>query len=127
MDKKLLYVSFLFFLLLQTAVIAQIPADEKSALIDLYEATNGDSWTIKWNLKSPVDQWYGVDIIDGHVIGLNLYKNNMIGKIPASLKSLRNLEVLDFAFNTLEGDLPDELLELAELKGIKVRDERSTG
>jgi len=120
MDKKLLYVSFLFFMLLQTVAIAQIPEDEKSALIDLYEATNGDNWTIKWNLKSPVHQWYGVDIIDGHVIGLNLYQNNLLGKIPASLKSLKNLEVLDFALNDLGGDLPDELLELVQLKVLKL-------
>jgi Leucine-rich repeat (LRR) protein len=120
MNKKLLYVSFLVFLLLQTVAIAQIPEDEKSALIDLYEATNGDSWTIKWNLKLPVDQWYGVDIIDGHVIGLNLYKNNLIGKIPASLKNLKNLEVLDCAFNTLEGTLPDELSDLGQLKVLKL-------
>lgn len=120
MNKKLLYVTFLFFLLLQTVAIAQIPEDEKSALIDLYDATNGDSWTIEWNLKSPVDKWYGVDIIDGHVVGLNLYKNNLAGKIPASLKNLKNLEVLDFAFNALEGDFPHELSKLVELKVLKL-------
>lgn len=88
MTYKLLSLTFAFLLFLQTAVTAQVSENEKSALVDLYQATQGNSWTTKWDLKGPVEKWYGVEIIDNQVVGLILYENNLVGKIPPSIKNL---------------------------------------
>ncbi|VAW14711.1 hypothetical protein MNBD_BACTEROID03-1347 [hydrothermal vent metagenome] len=120
MKQKLLYATFFFFLMVQAVAIAQIPAKEKSALIDLHAATKGGSWNIKWDLKAPAQQWYGVDIKDGHVVGIGLYDNNLKGNIPASIKNLTKLEVLDLAFNSLGAELPEELTKLSHLKVLKL-------
>lgn len=127
MTYKLLSLTFAFFLIIQTAINAQVPETEKAALIDLYTATQGDSWAKKWDLKKPVEKWYGVELIGNHVVGLILYENNLVGTIPPSIANLKKLEVLDVALNTLQGELPSELTELSELKVLRLEMNGMTG
>lgn len=126
MTYKLLFSTFAF-LLIQSTAKAQVSEIEKSTLIDFYHATRGNSWTAKWDLKTPVEKWYGVEIIDNHVVGLILYENNLVGEIPPSIKNLKKLEVLDVALNTLQGELPAEVAELAQLKVLRLEMNGMTG
>ena len=67
------------------------------ALINLYNATGGASWTNKtnWLVAEDVDDWYGVTCAGGHVTQLNLSSNNLVGTFPAmtNLPYLTKLEL----------------------------------
>lgn len=81
---------------------AQIPLSERQALIDLYEATQGDDWYVNTGWKDEdgtfrphgtEHEWFGV-IMDPsfpHVLGISFFYNNLIGKIPASIGDLKEL------------------------------------
>ena len=46
------------------------------ALVDIYTATAGSSWTRKWTLSQPMSQWYGVTVSsDGRITKLDLPEN----------------------------------------------------
>src|SRR5690606_29993554 len=115
MNKKLHFAIIMLILLCQVAVHAQIPEEEKQALIDLYKSTDGTAWIQKWDLNTSVDKWYGVDIKQGRVLGIVLYDNNLKGTIPVTIKNLENLEVLDLALNELN-ELPQEITQLSRLR-----------
>ena len=42
------------------------PQELKKALLDLYKATNGDTWTTKtnWNTGNDICTWYGVKCLE---------------------------------------------------------------
>jgi len=84
------------------------------ALVDLYNSTNGPSWTINtnWLTKAPLNSWYGVNILNQdstRVIDLNLSSNNLSGKIPYSLGRLRRLKSFDLSGNKLSDTIPASL------------------
>ncbi|MGD1149096.1 MAG: leucine-rich repeat domain-containing protein, partial [Thermoanaerobaculaceae bacterium] len=98
---------------------AAIPASERQALIDLYNATGGASWTTRTNWRNAGNTdfsvsgtectWYGVFCDSGgtKVQQLVLPLNHLVGTLPASLGSLTNLESLDMFSNQLTGSIPD--------------------
>ena len=89
---------------------------ERSALIALYNAADGGSWTGRhnWLSTAPVSTWHGVSTNDlGHVTGLDLEDNNLKGTLPSRLGDLRSLGVLDLSDNPgLTGPLPASLVGL---------------
>ena len=120
MKRMLSYFTIFLLLTFFSAAQAQISNKEKSALIDLYKYTDGDSWVNSWSLKTPVEQWYGVHIENNHVVRIELPKNNLQGNLPYTLKKLENLEVLNLAFNKITGLLPSTLTQLENLKTLKL-------
>ena len=85
---------------------------DRSALVALYRATDGDSWTTNdgWLSDDPVDQWHGVTTdADGRVIALDLNDNNLTGTVPPELHALTALTLLDLGDNRLNGCLPINL------------------
>ncbi|WP_366940978.1 leucine-rich repeat domain-containing protein, partial [uncultured Polaribacter sp.] len=87
---------FLLFTLFSLAISAQISQVERQALIDFYNATDGDNWTnnTNWdtdiNGTSDVFSWYGITKIshnDGvtefNYIGIDLSNNNLTGDISS--------------------------------------------
>ena len=55
---------------------------DRGVLVALYNATDGDNWTVRTNWLSdrPVGEWYGVTTDgDGRVTGLALSDNNLHG------------------------------------------------
>lgn len=115
---------------------------ERDALIALYNATNGDSWTnnTNWCSDKPIGEWYGVkakgevyeiDLSMNNLSGiipdeignlkwltqLRLWGNNLSGVIPASIANT-NLDYLDLRYNQLSGNIPYAIGNLTNLTYI---------
>jgi len=106
--------------LLQSDAHAAIPAQERSALIDLYNSTNGANWTDKTNwLGAPGTEctWYGITCDAGstNVTFINMGNNNLSGSIPSSLGNLTNLQGLALTSTPLNGSIPTQLGNLTHL------------
>lgn len=122
----------LFPLLVLTLMIAQlsyaeVSRKEKKALLEFYEHTNGKHWVKKWDITQPVGQWYGVEVVDNKVVGLQLFRNNVMGVLPNAIGDLENLEILNLAFNSITGEFPQTLAKLTKLKVLKLEMNRMKG
>jgi len=134
-----------------------IPASERAALIALYNATNGASWTNNTNwLSADESIWFGVTITGCNVSGINLPSNNLVGTIPIEIGNLTELtslhlgrtfpnppnqitgvipEVitstkltfLDLSGNQLSGGLPTSISNLPNLSVLRLRDNQLSG
>ena len=94
---------------------------DRDALVELYEAADGDAWTENrnWLTNAPLDRWHGVIANrSGRVTELDLSENELNGTIPAALGNLTYLEALDLSKNQLKGNIPPELGNLAELEAL---------
>jgi hypothetical protein len=110
MKTKLLLLFTLFSLVLQ----AQVSQTEMQALIDFYNATDGDNWTnnTNWdtdiNSTSDVSDWFGIstEIIVGqkYIRAISLSDNNLVGTLP-DFKDLTKLLRLEIADNTISGEI----------------------
>jgi len=91
------------------------------ALVALYNSTNGDQWNNKsgW-LEKPVSEWYGVTIVAGRVLQLNLQQNKLTGSIPPEIGNLSSLIGLDLSSNALSGDIPSEIGKLVNLRSLEI-------
>jgi hypothetical protein len=72
-------------LLLQGSVSA---ISERDALIDFYDATNGDLWVVNsnWKSENDIDSWAFVAATgDQNVIALDISSNNLQGEGIISL------------------------------------------
>ncbi|MDC7995406.1 leucine-rich repeat domain-containing protein [Altibacter sp. HG106] len=114
-------------LLICSIIIAQVPASDKEALVDLYVATQGDQWVQSWDLNTPVEDWQGVTITDGRVTGIRMFFNNLDGTLPASIGNLDQLMVLELSFNKLHGSLPESLGKLSKLQILAFNGNELTG
>lgn len=99
---------------------------ELNALKALWQSTNGASWTNNsgwpdadnWPTAATatqMDNWYGITVAYGDIIGVNLSDNNLNGVLPAQLGSLTRLQQLYLQKNKLSGSLPAELGRLVGL------------
>ena len=95
-------------------------ASDREALVDLYNSTEGDSWTDNagWPMSDDHCSWFGVTCSDGRVIQLSLHRNNLSGTIPAELGGLSALRSLDLSFNGLSGTIPAELGGLSAFRSL---------
>lgn len=109
-----------------------VPAEERAALIAVYLATGGDSWTNNsgWRKESNPDEfsdpgtecwWRGVSVRGGHVEWLLLNGNNLTGSLPPEIGYFPQLEVLQLDGNPgLTGSLPSTLGNLSSLEHLSV-------
>ncbi len=103
---------------------------ERTALIELYVATDGPNWKeqTNWLSDAPLGEWYGVRTRpDGRVDRLVLDSNWLNGEIPVQIGDLTSLELLDLAHNQLYGGIPPELGNLYSLKVLHLRSNNLTG
>ena len=107
-----------------------IPAEERAALIALYDSTNGDNWknNTGW-LGEPGTEcsWRGIRCTDERVTRLALTRNSLRGSIPRVLRKLSKLEELDISGNKLTGNIPQELGQLSQLNNLYLSSNDLTG
>lgn len=121
------FMSLLACFLVSVSLMAQVSDTEKTALLALYNATQGEQWTHTWDVSTPVDQWYGVTVENGTVVRLELSQNNLKGILPESISGLQNLQVLNLGFNSLKGSLPTSIGNMKSLKQIELFMNRFSG
>lgn len=115
-------------------VQAQVPHDERRALIRIYQETGGTQWHNDegWlgELGTECD-WYGVvcQEVNGRprVHALQLGSNNLQGELPGYLAALSELVSLGLAGNRLSGRVPTDLWFLDSLEGLFISDNDFSG
>ncbi len=95
-----------------------------NSLITLFNSTGGENWTDNtgWNsgINNLSNEWYGVDVRNGRVVGLYLQGNNLRGTLPPEIGNLTGLEVF-FAFeNNISGPIPKEIGNLTNLFDFEI-------
>ncbi len=111
---------------------------ERSALTDLYIATDGDNWLVNDNWQdgfgnfSPSGSecsWQGVycDAYGLFVESLILDSNNLVGSLPSSLGALTQVQALDVHANQLSGPVPASLTSMSSLQFINIADNQLSG
>lgn len=94
-----------------------------AALVALYGATDGESWTnnTNWLSGRPLGDWHGVTVDgEGRVVELALIANNLRGRIPGELAGMNALRLLDLSFNWLEGPIPSDLGSVVTLEVLRL-------
>ena len=96
-------------------------ADDRRALVDLFRSTGGRAnpshWkrTYNWLDKdTEVGAWFGVEAVDGRVVGIDLANNGLRGELPASIGMLQQLKRLVLWGNLLRGPLPPSLVNCSQ-------------
>ena len=138
--KSTALLSFFAIIFLANGLIqGAIPANERAALIAIYNSSSGDSWTDHSGWKTPPldgdgfampgteGGWYGVTVTTDHVTGIDLESNNLDGTIPTDIGVLTALESLNMAGNALTGSLPTEIGNLTLLHNIHLGDNQLSG
>ena len=101
-----------------------------AALVALYGATDGASWTYSdnWVTLEPLGEWHGV-ITDssGRVTEVRLGGNQLMGEIPSELGNLDELTGLFLDQNQLMGAIPSELGNLSNLQNLYLYQNELTG
>ncbi len=122
-------------------VLAAVSGTDRAALIDLYNATNGDSWTNNtgWKtaplhtdgfaLPGTENTWFGVttDGTNTNVLNVSLPGNNLVGTLPASLGNLTNLQELILYSNQLSGSIPASFGSLSNLVTLNLSGNQLSG
>ncbi|WP_420439640.1 leucine-rich repeat domain-containing protein [Candidatus Palauibacter sp.] len=92
---------------------------DQAGLIAFFEVTGGDNWTRSegWLGEGALAEWHGV-VADslGRVRTLDLTRNGLVGRLPATLGQLAQLNTLLLDDNSLAGQLPTGLAELPLLE-----------
>lgn len=98
---------------------AGIPKTEYQALLDLYNALDGQNWRDNTNwldtVNCTVDDWYGVTVENGHVTMINIDHTNRSGIIPKSIGDFTKLLILQLSYCGISGTIPVEISNLSEL------------
>jgi len=111
----------------EDSAVTGIAVNECSALLALYNSTNGDNWTnnTDWKVTNTPCNWFGVTCAAGGVTELNLKENNLIGTLP-DLSTLTQLQALNLSRNELSGTIPD-LTHLTQLQWLWIGGNQLTG
>ena len=106
---------------LEDCTVDNSDAVDRAALVALYNATGGSSWTRQdnWLSGAPISEWEGVRVNDGgRVTDLFLPGNNLTGELPLDIGLLSRLQALEVPGNSLSGELPATMGILTELNSF---------
>ena len=95
---------------------AQVTEADSLALVAIYNAMGGETWTDNTNwIEGSVPTWEGVTVTDSHVTRLELHSNNLQDSIPSDIGNLIHLEYLSMGNNPINGSIPPEIGTLSNL------------
>ncbi len=114
---------------------------DRTALIALYQATDGLNWTNNegWLSDLPLAEWHGVYTdasgrVSHLVLGLewDADRNEHVplglkGRIPPEIGNLDRMRVLSLTHNRLTGPIPPEIGKLGNLEALHLTSNRLTG
>ena len=95
-----------------------VESPDRAALVALYEAAGGRSWTRRgnWLTDAPLAEWHGIETDRvGRVVSLDLGENGLAGRIPVEIGDLAALERFVLTDNQLTGPIPSEIGGLSNL------------
>ena len=97
-----------------------VSESDSLALVALYESTNGDEWqeSSGW-LHSRVRHWDGVTVEGDIITELHFNFNSLNGELPSEIGDLADLEVLYMSRNRIE-NIPPEIGQLTKLRRINL-------
>lgn len=119
----------LFFLLFSQLYFSQqwsISFAERSALINIYNATSGENWSQTWDFSKDPKYWYGIKIKNGNVIEINLRGNVLKGNFPG-ISGFPKLQKLDLSSNQLSGEVSSTISSISTLVRLDISNNRLTG
>jgi hypothetical protein len=83
------------------------PVTDSLALVALFDATEGSSWSNKSNwTTSSIDSWFGIFKTGQTITGIQLPGNNLSGPVPDQLTDILGLETIDLSNNSITA-IPD--------------------
>ncbi len=97
-----------------------ISAEEKEALIAIYNAMDGPNWknSENWCSDREVDSWFNVSVEDGHVTNIAFYWNDLKGTFPEEIKNLKWLKKLTLQETPGNITNPDIIFQLSSLESL---------
>ncbi|WP_299113045.1 T9SS type A sorting domain-containing protein [uncultured Winogradskyella sp.] len=100
-----------------------------NALIALYNATNGDSWSnnTNWLSNQPISTWYGITAENNRVIGINLQNNLLVGNLPIEIGDFTELLSINLQTNYLSGEIPSSIGNLSALTTLGLNNNSLSG
>ena len=127
---KILYPFLLVALLLPAVKVkGQINLTDSLALVDLYNATNGNGWINKtnWLTTQPVVTWYGITVSGNRIYTINLNSNNLSGFLPSTIGNLTGLQSLQLDVNAISGSIPSSIGNMLTLQYFSIILNQLTG
>lgn len=86
------------------------------SLVDFYNNSQGQNWTVNWDFNQPIHTWHGVTVdANGCVIVVDLI-NVLDGPISGDIGDLSNLQELYLGGENTIGALPAQINQLQSLK-----------
>ena len=107
--------------------------NQRAALLDLYNSTQGSDWKISTNWTNPnisYCNWAGISCLTGttNVGSIKLIANSLVGTLPSSLGQLHSLISLQISENPfLTGSFPHGILNLTTLLCLDLSYNNLTG
>lgn len=124
----LLLLSLAFTDLATSAEVAEVNTD-RQALEAIYIANAGERWreSAGWMTDRPLNEWHGIMVREGRVVGIDLSDNGLVGGIPEAISGLTALESLDLRWNVLDGNIPSSLGDVENLETILLSGNQLSG
>ena len=107
-------------------------AQVRQALINFYNATDGDHWknNTNWCSDKPLDEWYGIETRGyPYVYNLMLHNNNIKGELPQKdfLTKIGPCRYVSLGPNKLSGQIPKEATGNLSIQDLHLHQNELTG
>ncbi|GKV10008.1 hypothetical protein SLEP1_g21433 [Rubroshorea leprosula] len=108
--------SLFFLIFISFNVISQSIETERTILLKLKQQLGNLPAIQSWNASSLPCSWPGINCTRGSVTVVSLRNMNITVKIPPTICDLKNLNVLDLAYNYIPGEFPKLLYNCSKLQ-----------